>query len=456
MWVTYSLWKRIEAKQYPDTALRLETRAAWLLAKMERNGFVFDEKKAVTLYSKLAARRNSIKTQLIDTFGSWAVSSDVVRPKRSVCYKDPLRADRTIDAPFTPVTFVEFNPASRQHVAKVLLERGWKPTEFTDNGQPKVDETTLSTITAIPEAEILKEYFMLQKRIGQLAEGDQGWLRQVKRDGRIHGSINPNGAVTGRATHSFPNIGQVPSCGAPFGRECRELFTVPRGWLLMGTDMSGLELRCLGHFMAKWDGGAYIQEILNGDIHTANQMAAGLLERSQAKTFIYAFLYGAGDEKIGDIVDALLEPDEKAKVGKSLKNKFLKNTPALKKLRDAVQLAAKRGWLRGLDGRQVFVRSAHAALNTLLQSAGAIICKLWIVEFERLAQEAGFKHGWDGDYALCAWVHDEMQVACRNQEIADQLGAIAKQAAALVGDTFCFKCPLDSEHGVGASWADTH
>ena len=296
---------------------------------------------------------------------------------------------------------------------------------------------------------------MLQKRIGQLAEGDQAWLKQVRK-GRIHGSVNPNGAVTGRATHSFPNIAQVPSSGAEYGKECRELFIVPSGWVLMGSDASGLELRCLGHYMAKYDGGAYIREILEGDIHTANQKAAGLEQRSQAKTFIYAFLYGAGDVKIGSIVQPLASEAKQRKLGKALKEKFLANTPALLKLRNYVAKAAKKGWLKGLDGRKVYVRSAHAALNTLLQSAGALICKLWICEVERLALEAGLRHGWDGDFAFCAWVHDEIQVACRTREIAEQMGAISKAAMKEAERIFAFRCPLDAEFSIGSSWAETH
>jgi DNA polymerase I len=225
---------------------------------------------------------------------------------------------------------------------------------------------------------------------------------------------------------------------------------VPRGWLLVGADASGLELRCLAHFMAKWDGGKYANVLLDGDIHTENQHAAGLQTRNQAKTFIYAFLYGAGDAKIGSVVGG------DAGEGRRLKNKFLRSLPALGRLVDAVQEASKRGYLTGLDGRRLHVRSSHAALNTLLQSAGALICKKWLLILEETLQKAGLKNGFDGDYAFCAWVHDEVQIACRNETIAKQVAHHAVSAVALAGDAFNFRCGLAGESKIGANWSETH
>lgn len=486
--VNLALWRRIEAKiksgSVSQFAIEIEHKAAWVLAQQERNGFKFNTSKAVELYSILADRREKIKQELVDTFGTWYVSNGVVTPKKSINYKDPLKGDRVENAPYTRVTHVQFNPASRDHIAKVLIERGWQPTVFTDGGKPKIDEDILEKLD-FPEAKLVSEFFMLNKRIGQLAEGNQGWLNCVTPEGFIHGSVNPNGAVTGRATHAFPNIAQVPSAKAAFGHECRDLFTVPAGWVLLGSDASGLELRCLGHFMAQWDNGNYIKVILEGDIHTENQKAAKLATRDEAKRFIYAFLYGAGDELIGQLVgyteaeylkwkaaDAHVPIIAQLKKrgerytrerichilkGKQVKKQFLKGLPALKHLINWVKAEAKeKGYVTGLDGRQVFTRSAHSALNTLLQSAGALICKLWIIRVNELAQEAGLKHGWDGDYAYCAWVHDELQVACRTGEIAEKLGAICKAAIKDVGDTFKFNCPLDAEFATGTSWRYTH
>ena len=447
--VTHALLKKIEAEKYSPQALELEHNVAWLMAKQERNGFMFDVKKAEKLYQHLSGMRMDMALELDGLFKPWVVAGDVKMPSRTVTYKDVTRPSQIVGCPFTPITIKEFNPTSRQHIADRLMKvRGWKPKVFTTGGQAKVDETTLTGLP-YPEAVTLARYFMIQKRLAQLSDGAQGWLKTVK-SGKIHGSINPNGAVTGRATHSHPNVAQVPSLGAPFGLECRELFTVPKGWKLMGADASGLELRCLAHFMAAYDGGEYVIAVLDGDIHTTNQIAAGLPDRPSAKRFIYAFIYGGGDQLIGELVD------KGRKAGKEIKERFLEKTPALAKLRErVVEAAGKRGFIYGLDRRRIHCRSPHSSLNALLQSAGGIICKQWLVEFEKEMQAQGYKHGWDGDYAMSAWVHDEIQVAVR-EDLAQKVGEIAVLTIQRVTEVFNFQCPLDGEFNIGNSWAETH
>jgi DNA polymerase-1 len=480
--VTLKLVKNLESKQYSQPAIFLENRIAALMSMQERNGFVFNERSAADLYARLSVRRAEIQKELIEAFGWWIQPLEAKLPTRSVCYKEATRADQTEGAPFTTFIPVTFNPSSRQHIAKRLTALyGWKPTEFTDNGAPKIDETVLSRLDN-PHARLLAESFIVEKRIGQLAEGPGGWLRKC-RNGKIHGRVNPNGAVTGRATHSSPNLAQVPSTGAPYGAECRALFTVPTGWYLLGSDASGLELRCLGHFMAAYDGGSYIKILLEGDVHWANVLALGLVPagtardkhdasheaaRAMAKTFIYAFLYGAGDEKIGSIVLPNASPEAQKKEGRKLKKRFLTAFPALKEVITAVKASANeptdptqkssapRRRIEGLDGRWVAVRSDHAALNTLLQSAGALVCKRWLIELEDLCTANGLMHGWKGDFAFCAWVHDEVQIACRTKETTELIGSLSKQAMSLTEQYFNFLCPLDADFGIGKTWADTH
>lgn len=469
--VTLELVRKIEAKQYAPEALWMENRISRLMALQERNGFCFNELAASQLYAELVTRRDEIREELVEAFGWWNLPSEVKTPKRNVNFKDPLKGDQTEGAPYTTFTQVTFNPGSRHHIAKRLKDLyGWIPQQFTESGQPQIDETVLSRMDN-PHAQLLAEFFLVEKRIGQLAEGNNGWLR-LCRGGRIHGRVNPNGAVTGRATHSTPNVAQVPSSRAPYGPQCRELFGVPEGWRLLGSDASGLELRCLGHFMAKYDDGAYIRILLEGDIHWANVLALGLVPpgterdkhdphhewaRGVAKTFVYAFLYGAGAEKIGSIVLPNASPEEQGKEGTKLKKRFLKSFPALKQLITAVQIAAKqRGWVRGLDGRQVFVRSAHSALNTLLQSAGALICKRWLIELDDLCRIHDLQHGWDGDYAFCAWVHDEVQIACRDEDIAQYIGKLCQAAMTQTEHAFNFRCPLAADYATGLTWAETH
>jgi DNA polymerase I len=442
--VTHTLLDKLNSKEFSPQSIELEHQVAWLMARQERNGFYFNEKKASELYSVLVKRRGELERELKDYFGSWTVNLPDFIPKtnnktRGYVKGVPVKRQKTID----------FNPSSRDHIANRLTTLyGWKPTEHTESGKPKVDEVVLGKLD-YPPCKLLTEYLLVSKRISQLAEGDQAWLKLVKK-GKIHGSVNPNGAVTGRATHAYPNISQVPSSASPYGHDCRALFTVPDGWTLVGADASGLELRCLAHYMAKWDAGSYGQVLLNGDIHTENQKAAGLDTRPQAKTFIYAFLYGAGDEKIGSVVNG------DSSDGRRLKKKFLSSLPALGRLVKSVQESAKRGYLLGLDGRRIYVRSAHSALNTLLQGAGAIVCKKWLVLLEETLQTSRLKHGWDGDYCFCAWSHDEVQIACRSQEVADQVAEMATRCVALAGEHYKFRCPLAGESKKGTTWADTH
>ena len=278
---------------------------------------------------------------------------------------------------------------------------------------------------------------MLQKRVAQI----ESWLKALGSDGRVHGKVITNGAVTGRMTHMSPNMAQVPNSGSPYGEDCRDLWTVDKGYKLVGIDASGLELRMLAHYM-KDD--AYTSEVVSGDIHTANQKAAGLETRNQAKTFIYAFLYGAGDAKIGKVVGA------GAKEGQTLKARFLKNTPSLKELREKVgRISQTSGTLPGLDGRRLQVRSDHAALNTLLQSAGAIVMKQALVILNDELRRAKI------DYRFVVNCHDEWQIEVKegSEDIAGKLGVEAIKKA---GEYFNMRCPLDGEYKIGNSWKETH
>lgn len=515
--VTDELYSRCLGKNYSTRAIDLEMDTANLCAKIERNGFPFDEASAVQLYGKLSGIRAELELELIETFGSWWEPKGEFTPKVPLAaqgyWGDKYLVDHTgariasdeydiwltkkgnlsADAkraglkwkfdgyPFTKVEHVVFNPGSRAHIANRLKTLyGWEPEEFTPGGDPKIDETVLEGLD-YPTAPLLNRYFLVIKRLGQLAEGEQAWLKSIKDDGSIHGSINPNGAVTGRATHSTPNVGQVPKVPVKkfkkgsepagfivkedsgdkvegivtgieggFGYECRQLFRVRKGWTQIGTDMSGLELRCLSHFLARYDDGAYGDLVLNGDIHTANQTAAGLPSRDMAKTFIYAFLYGAGDGKLGSITGGGVRE------GKRLRANFQAQIPAMGDLVKAVKAAAARGYLVGLDGRHLHVRSAHSALNTLLQSAGALLCKQWMVLLERKLLARGYSHGWDGDFAFMAWVHDELQIAARTKEIADEIGTLSIECAREAGELFSFRCPLTADFKVGSNWAECH
>ena len=474
--VTLKLFNKLMSKGYPLKAIQLEHDIAWVMAKQERNGFVFDKDAAVKLYADLSAKRQEIYDDLVSEVGSWTVY------KGDKVYKrDNAKKGIKAGVPYPQYEEVTFNPNSRAHIAKVLMDRGWIPEEMTPTGAPKVDEDTLKSAMDIPMTQKILDFLLINKRIAQLAEGDNAWLKMMTEDSdgyyRIHGSVNPNGAVTGRATHSYPNVAQVPAGRSPYGMECRSLFTVPEGWYQAGIDASGLELRCFGSFLFPFDGGAYIKEILEGDIHTHNQKMAGLPTRDQAKTMIYCMLYGGGDGKLGEVINGT------AKDGKALKERFFKSVPAYKKLCSSIEKALvessewvgsvnKVKWRKrvhpdnhnldithhilGLDRRLVYVRSPHSALNTILQSAGALICKKWVCLVEENMRKAGYKHGWDGDFALMAWIHDECQIACRTREIAEDCVRIAQESMRQTQEFFKFNCQLDTDGSVGKNWFDCH
>lgn len=440
--VTLKLYNKLMSKGPSPRSIKLEHDVAQLMFEQEQNGFPFDVPKAVELMTELVQRRGELEEALQEAFPPY-IQKTPFTPKVNNKARGYVKGFEIMKE-----KEIVFNPSSRQQVVDRLQHLyDWKPELETKSGAPKVDDDVLNSLP-YPEAKLLAEYFMLQKRLGQISEGRQAWLKQ-ERNGRIHGAVLTNGTISGRAAHAYPNIGQVPSVGAPYGAQCRELFHAPEGWALVGADMSGLELRCLAAELQKFDGGAYAREVLDGDIHTVNQKAAGLETRNQAKTFIYAFLYGAGAEKIGSIVGG------SAAHGKALIGKFLKGTPAIAKLRKAVAKQCDKGYLRGLDGRKLPVRAPHAAVNLLLQSGGAVLCKEWLTIIKADLDALGLKHGWDGDYAFCAWVHDEVQIACK-VALAQQIGQLCVDACAKAGINYDYGCPLTGEYKIGTNWKETH
>ena len=262
----------------------------------------------------------------------------------------------------------------------------------------------------------------------------------AKEDNRIHGNVITNGAITSRMTHYNPNMTQIPSIHKPYGKECRECWTVDNGNVLLGIDASGLEVRMLAHYMKDKE---YINEIINGDIHTSNQKLAGLESRDKAKTFIYALMYGAGDAKLGSVVGG------NKKDGKRSRQYFFDNQPSFKSLRDRIQRAATKGHIKGLDERRIFIRNQHASLNSLLQGAGAIVMKKALTLFDETLQDLNM------DYRFVANIHDEWQLEVPKNQ-ADLIGKIGVDSIINAGKHFNMACPLDGEYKIGANWSETH
>ena len=410
-----------ELNTWTDSAkqsLALEHAIAVEMAQQERNGYMLDVRYATDLMGRLNGRCYYIEQNLHQIF------PPIVEKRFSEKTGKPLKDKVT-----------EFNVGSRKQIAERLQSLGVKFTKMTEKGSIIVDEATLNQI-GTPEAKAIAEYLMVKKRTSMI----NSWLDAVHNDDRVRGRVIPNGTITGRMTHSSPNLGQVPSVKSPYGKQCRKLWTVPKGYKLVGTDLSGIELRCLAHYMKDE---AYTHELLDGDIHTANQNAAGLETRDQAKTFIYALLYGAGPAKIGSIVGG------SAKQGQALIDKFMGNMPALDKLLKKVKRMAGQGYVHALDGRRVIVRSEHAALNSLLQSCGSIIAKQWCLEAHKLLRKEGI------DYKQVAFVHDEIQLEVREDQ-AEQASVCMIAAAQLAGIALDFRVPVDAESKIGNNWYETH
>ena len=407
---------QLHKEGFSHQSIDLEHRVGWLVTEQERNGFKLDCNNAEKLMMDLMFEMNNIEASLQDIF------PPIVEERWSEKTGKQLKDKVTV-----------FNPGSRKQIAERLQGLGVKFDKKTEKGNIIVDEKVLEGIDR-PEAKAVARYMMLQKRVAQI----DSWLKSVKDDGRVHGRVITNGAVTGRMTHQSPNMAQVPAVSAPFGPECRRCWTVEEGNVLVGIDASGLELRMLAHYMDDED---YTNEILNGDIHTANQRAAGLASRPLAKTFIYAFLYGAGDAKIGAIVGG------NSGTGRRLKERFLHNTPALEELRGRIDRQAQSGVLDGLDGRKLRVRSQHAALNTLLQGAGACVMKQALIHLADKLRNIPHK--------FVANVHDEWQIETP-AHYADTVGRIGVRSIRIAGETLGLQCPLDGEYRVGNNWAETH
>tara|TARA_R110001592_G_scaffold178915_5_gene420228 strand:+ start:518 stop:2248 length:1731 start_codon:yes stop_codon:yes gene_type:complete len=435
-----------EGKDFLQESVDIEHEVFKIMKQQETNGFKFNNIEASIFVATLREKLQAIEEEVQKVFVPKWVDIKEVTPK--------LKKDETLSKqgltdyeyadiqvtgsmePFMRKKLMDFNLGSRKQIGEYLISFGWKPKKFTPTGQPIVDEGTLGTVKGIPEAMLIAEYLLLQKRIAQITS----WLEAVKEDGRVHGFVIPNGTITGRMTHRNPNMAQVPSIGAKYGKECRGFWIVDDGNKLVGIDASQLELRLLAHYMNDEE---YTYEITKGDIHTHNQNLAGLKSRDEAKVFIYALCYGAGNKKLGTLVGG------NAGRGKQLRERFFGSQPAFANLTDKVQRASKKGYLKGVDGRKLFVRSEHSALNTLIQGAGSIAMKKGLVMLEEALKLNAIS------YKFVANIHDEWQVEVKESQ-ADFVGGLAVESIIKAGEYFNLRCPLDGEYKIGDSWYETH
>ena len=424
-------------KQAPSKALELEHKVAVCIAKQEANGFGFDVPKAEKLLAELHGERHEAEEHLKEVFQPIFVDSGEFTPKA-----DNKRFGYQAGQTFSKIKRQEFNPSSRQQIAHRLISKyGWKPKRFTPTGQPEISETTLATLD-YPEAKAMHRYLRVEKMLAMLA-GDKGWLK-LQRDGRIYGEVNTLGARTGRMTHRNPNVAQ-----ADRSQRMRELFVPRKGWRLVGVDADGLEARLLGHYLAPFDNGEFSSRVVHGDFHTFNQELCGLQSRNSAKTLFYAFMYGAGDGKVGQVVfDDAPFKGSKIKVGKATRKKLEDGIAGLGTLVKQVRrTGVDRGFLKGLDGRHLYCPSPHVGLNTLIQGAGAVVMKQALVLFDEAAEFEGWRY--------VANVHDEVQLEA-HPDVAPDVADLMVSAIREAGRSLKLRCEMDGSFQIGSNWSETH
>jgi DNA polymerase I-like protein with 3'-5' exonuclease and polymerase domains len=450
--VSLKLYEYFQTQPLDPRCQELEHEFAKVMARQEQFGFPFDEKKAFALVNMLKVKRDEINDKLQEVFPP--VRTERWSSKTGKRLKDHVEV---------------FNPASR-HQTSTRLTRKYPEIMFgvTEKGSPKVDDDVLETLgEKYPEAKLLAEYQLLNKRLGQIVEGKEAWLKhsQKYKDGRIHGSVKTNACVSGRCSHVSPNMAQVPSVGHPYGADCRALFYAPDSWRLVGADASGLELRALGAWLAHFDGGEYAKLVSTEgfDIHTYNAKLFGIYDgneditkatRDLSKRLIYCILYGGGSKKTGSIVSPGLSEAKQYEVGKATIDTFYRNLPAIKKLKDKIEERIDaRGYLVGIDGRRLQIRSKHSALNQLLQSTGAIsVKKATVILYDDLNNK-GLK--WGEDYAFVAHIHDEVQAMVR-PKYTELYKKLAIDSFRKSGEYFQLLCPFTGEAREGKNWMETH
>jgi DNA polymerase I-like protein with 3'-5' exonuclease and polymerase domains len=450
--VTYKLWQHIVKQNYAESALKLEHDFALAINRQIRAGFPFDVDKCLDLVDDLRAKQAELEVHLKELFPP-IKHEQVFIPKVNNKSRGYIKGE-----PFTKVRYEEFNPGSRQQIADRLNQKyNWVPEKITEKGNPMLDDDILSALP-YPEAQPLAEYMLIKKRLGQIADGRNAWLKLVNNDDLcVHGDLVTNGCITGRCAHRNPNMGQVPAAYSPYGKECRSLFHPPYGWSLIGVDAKALELRCLAGYLAIWDNGEYARLVTDEsiDIHTYNQEQFGVETRDISKRLLYGMLYGCGAAKAGTIID----PNEKnpevlRQLGSTAINGFMNGVPALRALKNNLSLTIQsRGYLRGLDQRALFCRSEFKGLNVLLQAAGALIMKQVVINLHNNLDSMGLVHG--KDWIQHAMVHDEIQLSCP-EDLIETVQQQALQAFPQAQQFFGFRCSIDGDSKVGSNWSETH
>jgi DNA polymerase-1 len=434
--VLSKLWKYLISLNYSEKAIELEYEFAKQIKKQEENGTPFDLRKANVLLETFTNQKEKIEQEAAAIF-PLRESKKVIIPKRDNAKKGYRAGVAHVTCTHEPI-----NLGSRVQIIEYFKSKyNWVPKETTEKGNPVLNSEVFKDLS-FPEARIVAEYLDVTKSIGQLSEGANALMAKAT-NGTLYGRVNHNGARSGRCTHFSPNIANIPKT-----KEFRELFTAPVGKVFVGADLKAIELRMLAHYLHPYDQGHYTKLLLESDIHTANQEAAGLQTRDQAKRFIFAFLYGAGQEMLGSIVRPEGTKDEKEKIGKEVRDNFLAKIPGIDSLlRDVKNAYNHRGYLIGLDGRKLHPRAAYNSLNTLLQGGAAVIAKKWTCLIHEYAA--------DMDILQHIHCHDEIVLSCHETD-TEALTNICLKAAVDTGIFFNINLPIEANAKIGLNWHAIH
>ena len=476
--VTHKLYSHFKAEldiNLWSKSIQIESKVQEIITQQEINGWQFDLDKANKLVDKLVRSVDKLEREIIESVPKRVVKVNTVNKPfkingelsamafKAITVHDVEGQDCVICNPtpeqikgsFSTIRYEEINLGSSQQVKELLYSQGWVPDEWNlqkgkdkkplkdSNGEyiktsPKISESSLEPLET-PLGMGIKKLTKMKKRL-QLLTGGGGLIPNVRPDGRIAAQCNTNGTNTGRMTHKV--VANIPKNeeGVFIGKEMRQLFVVPPGKVLVGCDAAGLENRMLAHYMNDPE---FTRTASEGDAHEYNRIKAGLDTRKQAKTFIYALFYGAGDAKLGLTVNGT------KKDGKRLRDRFMKGVPALDNLNERVKQASERGYILGLDGRKLPVRSSYSALNLLLQSAGAIVMKIALCILDKRLKCATL------DVKLIGFFHDEFELEC-NPEDVEQVKQISEDSIKEAGEYFKLRCPLKGEAKAGKTWAEVH
>ena len=448
--------------------IEVEMEFSKIEADIRNKGWMFDMASAQTLLTNINNKLDAIEQVLEPKIGMRCIKIDKADEyktpawRKDGCYtvatvkhfgytQESGREDRPIDGPYCRVSFEQGKVGSIEVVKDWLYSIGWVPDEWNVeringkfvNKSPKITESSLENLAN--DAMLVSEYYTVRSRKGIL----EGWIEEVKKspNNRLHGRMWTIGTPTFRCRHEV--VANLPSVDSVYGKEMRSLLICEPGTTIVGADSAGNQMRGLCHYIGNDE---FTNEVINGDVHQRNADALSV-SRKLAKPFLYAFLFGGGAGKLG----LILSGKRDAKIGQEAMDKFERSIPGLKELKDKLMVqyqntssafGKEKAFIRGLDGRLVFVSSPHQILNYLLQTAEGVTCKAAAVYLKEKLVERNIPHYFALHY------HDEVAVVCKDEHV-EEVRELSVEAFVEAPKWFGITC-MGGDAKVGKNYADVH